>query len=182
MKNNPRCIGIAGAGGIGSNVARHLVQSGVTQFRIVDFDRVERSNLDRQFYFFDQVGQPKVVCLKDNLQRLSPSTAVDAVVQRIVPKGGAALFSDCALVVEGFDDATAKKLLVEEMAVLGIPVVSASGIAGRDLQGIKIRNIGNCTIVGDFCTDVANADLFSPKVAVISAMMAAIAMDILDPH
>lgn len=55
-------IGIAGAGGIGSNVAANLVRSGVTSLKIVDFDRVESSNLNRQFYFSDQIG-----CLKGTL-------------------------------------------------------------------------------------------------------------------
>ncbi|PIE61662.1 MAG: thiamine biosynthesis protein ThiF [Desulfobacterales bacterium] len=182
MGNVDRRIGIAGAGGIGSNVARHLVQCGITQFKIVDFDRVAQSNLDRQFYFFDQIGHLKVLCLKENLQRLSPSTEVDAVVQRIMPGACTALFSDCDLVVEGFDDAAAKKHLVEELSVQGLPIVSASGIAGKDMQGIKRRKIGNCTIVGDFSTDVADAELFPPKVAVITAMMAAAAMDTFDHH
>ncbi|WDP93280.1 MAG: sulfur carrier protein ThiS adenylyltransferase ThiF [Desulfobacter sp.] len=170
-------IGIAGAGGIGSNVARHLVQSGMTRFKIVDFDRVEDANLDRQFYFTDQVGRPKVLCLEENLRRISPGIEVEAVVQRIMPGDCPSLFRGCGLVVEGFDHARAKKDLVEELAGQGIPVVSASGIAGREISGILIRKIGNCTIVGDFATDVDDAPLFPPKVAVIAAMMAGAAMD-----
>ncbi len=53
-------IGIAGAGGIGSNVAANLVRSGVSCLKIIDFDRIEPSNLNRQFYFQDQVGCLKV--------------------------------------------------------------------------------------------------------------------------
>jgi molybdopterin/thiamine biosynthesis adenylyltransferase len=52
-------IGIAGAGGIGSNVAVHLVRSGVESIKIADFDRIEKSNLNRQFYFYDQIGMYK---------------------------------------------------------------------------------------------------------------------------
>ena len=60
-------IGIAGAGGIGSNVAACLVRSGVQQLKIVDFDSVDESNLNRQFYFHDQIGRPKVQALAENL-------------------------------------------------------------------------------------------------------------------
>ena len=47
-------IGIAGTGGIGSNVAMHLVRSGITNLKFGDFDRIEKSNLNRQFYFEEQ--------------------------------------------------------------------------------------------------------------------------------
>ena len=64
-------IGIAGAGGIGSNVAMLLVRAGFTKFTIVDFDYLEQSNLNRQFYFEDQLGKSKVESLKINLERIS---------------------------------------------------------------------------------------------------------------
>ena len=73
-------IGIAGAGGLGSNVALNLVRSGIDAFRIVDFDCVEASNLNRQFYFRDQIGRPKVEALRENLQRIRPEVEVDAIV------------------------------------------------------------------------------------------------------
>ncbi len=56
-------IGIVGVGGIGSNVAVNLVQSGVRRLKIIDFDRVEPSNLNRQFYFSDQIGRLKAILL-----------------------------------------------------------------------------------------------------------------------
>ena len=61
-------IGIAGVGGIGSNVALNLVRSGVMQLKLIDFDRVEPGNLNRQFYFADQIGLFKVEALKINLR------------------------------------------------------------------------------------------------------------------
>ena len=50
-------IGIAGAGGIGSNVALQLVRGGLGHLKIIDFDHIETSNLNRQFYFSDQIGR-----------------------------------------------------------------------------------------------------------------------------
>lgn len=170
-------IGIAGAGGIGSNVARHLAQARVSHVRVVDFDSVETSNLNRQFYSADQVGQPKVICLKKNLLGIYPAMSVETIECRMGPGDAAKLFFDCGLVVEGFDDKTAKKNLIEEVAGSGIPIISASGIAGRDMSGVRARQIGDCSIVGDFSTDVDQADLFPPKIALIAAMMAGIALE-----
>ncbi len=62
-------IGIAGIGGIGSNVARLLAQSGIRHLMIVDFDCVEASNLNRQFYSFSQIGEKKTDSLKKILKR-----------------------------------------------------------------------------------------------------------------
>ena len=59
-------IGIGGAGGLGSNVAVNLVRSGITDIKIADFDVIEQSNLNRQFYFRDQIGQNKVNALYEN--------------------------------------------------------------------------------------------------------------------
>ena len=56
-----RRVGIAGAGGLGSNCAAHLVRAGMKKLVIADFDVVNESNLNRQFFFRNQLGQKKVV-------------------------------------------------------------------------------------------------------------------------
>ncbi len=165
-------VGIAGVGGIGSNVAVHLVRAGCCSLKIVDFDRVELSNLNRQFYFRDQIGGSKVAMLRDNLLRIAPEIAIEPVVLRLVAENMLDTFSDCQLLVEGFDDQKSKKLLVETFADHDLPIVSASGIAGRDLESIRVHRLGSCTIVGDFTTDFRKQDLYSPKITVIAAMMA----------
>ena len=63
-------IGIAGAGGLGSNCAMHLVRAGVRRLVVADFDVVGESNLNRQFFFRDQLGMKKVAALKANLLRI----------------------------------------------------------------------------------------------------------------
>lgn len=174
-------IGIAGAGGIGSNVARLLAQAGMSHLLLVDFDVVAPDNLNRQFYSMDQIGRLKVDCLKQNLQSIHPGMRVDTLVQRLVPDTMARIFSDCDVVVEGLDDPTAKKHLVEALADAGIPVVSASGIAGYATDTISIRKIGNCHIVGDFSTDITHAPLFPPKIAMIAARMAQMVLALKKP-
>ena len=122
-------IGIAGVGGIGSNVAINLVRSGVDWLRIVDFDRVEASNLNRQFYFFDQIGRLKTEALAENLRRIRADIRIETVAVRIDATNCLNLFADCPLVVEGLDRRTDKKMLLEALAGGGRTVVSACGIA-----------------------------------------------------
>ena len=165
-------IGIAGAGGIGSNVAVCLVRSGVQRLKIVDFDSVDASNLNRQFYFHDQIGRPKVKALAENLKRIAPDVLIESIVLRLDDENMRRTFSDCNAVVEGFDDLRAKKQLVEALATEGLTVVSASGVAGQALDGIETRRLGNCTVIGDFRTDARQAPCHAPKVTAVAAMMA----------
>ncbi|MCG8549357.1 MAG: sulfur carrier protein ThiS adenylyltransferase ThiF [Desulfobacterales bacterium] len=163
-------IGIAGVGGIGSNVALNLVRSGVMQLKLVDFDRVEESNLNRQFYFADQIGQFKVDALRINLSRINPGVNLETLILCIDRQNCAELFFDCDLIVEGLDRQGDKKMLIETFA-RNKTVVSASGIAGSDLAGIGSRKIGNSRIIGDFTTDCDQAPLFSHKVTTVANYM-----------
>ncbi|MCJ8502460.1 sulfur carrier protein ThiS adenylyltransferase ThiF [Desulfatitalea alkaliphila] len=170
-------IGIAGAGGIGSNVAVHLVRAGVRCLKIVDFDRVELSNLNRQFYFHDQLGRPKAAALAANLRRIVPDAVIETENARLDAERMTTVFADCDLVVEGFDGAAEKKALLEAMSVARIPMVAACGVAGTRLDRIGVRTLGGCTIVGDFATEAAQAPCHGPKVALVAAMMAHIVLE-----
>ena len=164
-------IGIAGAGGIGSNVAANLVRSGISSLKIVDFDRVESSNLNRQFYFWDQIGNLKVEMLADNLRRIRRDLSIEIETTRIDALNCSALFNDCPLVVEGFDRSTVKKILLETLADDGRIIVSACGIAGQNIEDIRVRQMGNCFIVGDFLSDCAQIPLFAHKVLAVAGRM-----------
>ncbi|MFO7751889.1 MAG: sulfur carrier protein ThiS adenylyltransferase ThiF [Desulfobacteraceae bacterium] len=167
-------IGIAGAGGIGSNVAAALARSGAEELRIADFDRVEASNLDRQFYTADQVGNLKTGMLKNNLVRINPALNVECLDTKIDCSNSALLFDDCSCVVEGMDTLSDKRMFVETMARTGRHVVAASGIAGPSLQGIRVKRLANCHIVGDFESDVQNLPVNPEKVLAVSFIMAGI--------
>jgi len=164
-------IGIAGVGGIGSNVAVNLVRSGVSCLKIVDFDRVEASNLNRQFYFHDQIGRLKVEMLAENLHRIKADVEIETVAIRLDATNCQAIFADCQLIVEGLDRQADKKMLLETLAGEKQFIVSACGIAGHDLVEIRVQRLGNCSIVGDFVTDCAHAPLFSHKVLAVAGRM-----------
>lgn len=168
-------VGIAGAGGLGSNVAVNLVRSGFKGFKIVDFDKVEASNLNRQFYFSDQIGQNKVEALKINLLRISNDLNLDMVVKKIEKGEAFEIFSDCDILVEAFDKAEYKAMLVSELLPSSKLIVSASGLAGYgNSDELKVNKIkSNLYIVGDGVSGVSDLlPPISPRVNVAAAKMA----------
>ncbi len=168
-----KTIGIAGAGGLGSNIAVYLVRAGVNRFRIVDFDTVHVSNLNRQFFFRDQIGDVKVRALKENLLRIDPKAQIDAVEAFVDEHNLHELFGDCDIVVEAFDKAETKAMLVSAFAGTGKFVVAASGVAGLNIERLKRTvKFGNVSLIGDGNSDVKDYRLYSTKVAIASAMMA----------
>jgi len=168
-------VGIAGAGGLGSNCAVNLVRSGFVNFVIVDFDVIEYSNLNRQFYFYNQVGRPKVEALQSNLLAINPNLQIDIRQQRIEEHNIATIFEHCDIIVEAFDQARYKKMLVEYFIHSEKFIVSASGIAGwsngDDLKTHKIRD--NFYLVGDLCSEAcANLPPCAPRVSIAAAKQA----------
>lgn len=164
-------IGIAGAGGIGSNVADNLVRSGVEELLLVDFDRVEAANLNRQNYFLDQVGDFKVIALRDNLKKINNRINIEIINKKLNAENIGQTFRDCEVVVEAFDSKKYKKLILEKMAGSGKLCVSGSGVAGTDIDSIRTRKIDNCYIVGDFITDADNEKVYAPKLRLVTSIM-----------
>lgn len=169
-------VGIAGIGGIGSNVARHLAQSQVEFIKIVDHDLVEASNLNRQFYRMSQVGRKKTDSLTENLKEIYPEMLIEKKDMIISPGDSKHLFSDCDIVVEGFDSEVCKKMIIEELSSTEKIIVSACGIAGTDMTGVTTRKMGNCHIVGDFSSDQEQFELFGPKIILVASIMAGIVL------
>jgi sulfur carrier protein ThiS adenylyltransferase len=166
-------IGIAGCGGIGSNIAVHLVRSGILELKVVDFDKVEESNLNRQFYFKDQTGKIKVSELKKNLLRINPDASIETENKKLTAFNLLETFKDCPIVVEGFDRKNDKLAFVEVFSQTDKFAVCASGVAGLDIDKIEIKKIGdNINIVGDFKSDIKDKKLFSAKVFVVASIMA----------
>ena len=173
-------IGIAGAGGLGSNCAVNLVRSGFVNFVIVDFDVIEYSNLNRQFYFYNQVGLPKVEALQKNLLAINPNLRLDMRQTKIEENNVEAIFERCTVIVEAFDQARYKKMIVEHYIHSDKLIVSASGIAGwsngDDLLTHKIRD--NFYLVGDLSSE-AGKELppCAPRVNIAAAKQANIILD-----
>ncbi len=152
-------VGIAGLGGLGSNVAAALARFGPGRLIIADFDTVEEANLDRQQYFFDQIGVGKVDATVANLRRIRPDINVTAHELKLSPQNIPEIFADAQIIAECFDHSDQKQMLVETVLtkMKWTIVVSVSGIAGYGRSNdIKTRRISKRhVLVGD---DVSQAE------------------------
>jgi len=168
-------IGIAGAGGLGSNCAANLVRSGFKQFVIVDFDIIEYSNLNRQFFFCAQAGKPKVEMLRQNLLAINPDLDISIHSRKIDTNNLNDFFSECQAVVEAFDKPECKKMIVERYMNSEKLLVAASGISGwGQSDRIKTRRIRqNFFIVGDMVSETSReCPAMSPAVNIAAAKQA----------
>lgn len=176
-------IGVAGAGGLGSNIAVMLARSGVGELVIVDFDVVDESNLNRQHYFRRDLGRPKVEALADQLETIGSGTRVQTHGIRVTAGNARELFGGCDVVCEAFDDPEAKALLAEQLLTApGGPVlISGNGMAGLGpADAIVTRQVSRrFYLCGDGASDVAAGEvLFAPRVALCAAQQALLALRI----
>lgn len=169
-------VGIAGAGGLGSNVALALVRAGVGRLIIADFDRVEASNLNRQQFFAGQIGRFKVDALAENLERIPSGTKVLVHKVRINARNVDRVFGTADVMVEAFDRADQKQMLIEAWMSRhpDRPIVAASGLAGYgDNNRIRERRFGRLTLIGDAAGEAPpEISPMAPRVAVVAAMQA----------
>lgn len=176
-------VAIGGAGGLGSNVALALARAGVGTLLVADFDRIETSNLNRQQYFADQIGRPKVEALAENLGRIPSGTKIIARKTRVTAANVARLFGKANILVEAFDRADQKQMLIEAWMTRfpDRPVVAASGLAGYGANNrIRERRIGLLTLIGDESSEPeAGISPLAPRVGLVAAMQANRVVEIL---
>jgi sulfur carrier protein ThiS adenylyltransferase len=173
-------VGIAGLGGLGSAVAVALARIGAGRLILADFDVVEPSNLNRQQYFIDQLGLTKAEALETNLRRINPYVQYEAHCVRITPDNIEELFGEVDVMVEAFDRADQKAMLLQSFK--GAPIVAASGLAGYgpdDTMGV--RKMGNnIYVVGDLETGAApGCGLMAPRVGIAAHMQANLVLRLL---
>lgn len=164
-------VGIAGVGGLGSAVAVALARVGVGRLVIADFDIVEPSNLNRQQYFIDQIGHYKVDALVENLQRINPYVTIEAHPVLLTPENIPAVFTDCSILVEAFDRADMKAMLVNRVleTMPQSTVIAASGLAGYGPNNsIATRKVSDrLYLVGDNVSEAAPGNgLMAPRVGI----------------
>ncbi len=172
-------IGIAGAGGLGSNCAACLVRTGFRNLTVADFDLVDAAILDRQFYFSDQVGMKKVEALKTNLLRINPQLRLQTLSVKLEPGNALEIFRDCDVVVECLDSAEAKSMLIIALLPSGKFIVSASGLGGYGSSDqIKVHRLKkNLVMVGDLASDIETKPALSPRVSMTAAKQADVVLE-----
>jgi sulfur carrier protein ThiS adenylyltransferase len=177
-------VGIAGAGGLGSNCAVSLARSGVGTLILCDFDIIEESNLSRQYYFNDQIGMMKTLALKENISRINPGITVITHEMRIDKKNITEIYSGCDVIVEALDLSEMKEMLIEtvQLNMPGTPIVIATGMAGwGNNNSIRFRKIDNTLFVcGDESREISE-DLppMAPRVGMVANMQANVVIEIL---
>ena len=170
-------VAVCGLGGLGSNIAIALARAGIGKLLLIDFDRVDITNLHRQQYKANQIGLCKADALAENLLEIAPYTDVTAVTAKITEENFADLLKGADVVCEAFDNAEAKAMLVNGV-LEQLPdcyLVAASGMAGMDTPNtIRTRKVmGRFYLCGDETNDVADTiGLVAPRVMLCAAHQA----------
>ena len=191
-------VAVCGLGGLGSNVAIALARAGVGKLILIDFDCVDVTNLHRQQYKASQVGMAKAVALPENLREIAPYIELESHQVRVTEENVMELVGKADIVVEAFDNAEAKAMLVNAVLEHNAEVVSAmaagedcadsstgkdcaadqkflvaaSGMAGfGDANSIQTRKVSkNFYLCGDGVSDVNDGvGLVAPRVMVCAA-------------
>jgi len=177
-------VGIAGAGGLGSNCAAALARSGVGTLVVADFDIIEEPNLNRQFFFIDQIGQMKTIALKENISRINPDVCVIDHQVKLDRQNIPQIFTGCNVIVEAFDGSDMKEMLIETVLekMPGIPLIVGSGMAGwGNSETIRYRKIDETLYVcGDESSEVSeHMPPMAPRVGIVANMQANIVVELL---
>ncbi len=182
-KLKDKIVGIAGAGGLGSNCAASLVRCGVGTIIIADFDTINETNLNRQYFFFEQIGEKKVEAIKVNLLKINPYVNVITIDKKLEADDITEVFSKCDVIVEAFDNAEMKKMIIETVLnkMSDKPLIVGSGLAGYgNTSEIKLQKYENLYIYGDGTNDVSEENPpLAPKVNIVANMQADVVLSIL---
>ena len=170
-------VAICGLGGLGSNIAVALARAGIGKLILIDFDRVDITNLHRQQYKANQIGKYKTDALSENLTEITPFVEIEPHTAYVTQDNAVELLSEAAVVCEAFDNAECKAMLTNTV-LEKMPekyLVASSGMAGMDTaNSIKTRKITNkFYLCGDMVSDVNdNIGLVSSRVMLCAAHQA----------
>lgn len=176
-KFSSAAVAVCGLGGLGSNIAIALARAGIGRLILIDFDRVDITNLHRQQYKADQIGKYKADALLENLLEIAPYIKADVFTERITEDNFAALLKDADIICEAFDDAQSKAMLVNGV-LEKLPhryLIAASGMAGMGTpNAIRTRKITKrFYLCGDGESDTADTmGLVAPRVMLCAAHQA----------
>lgn len=177
-------VGIAGLGGLGSNIAMMLARSGVGHLLLIDFDIVEPSNLNRQHYVISHLGMSKSEAIKKLILQANPYIKLDTRCLKITGENAPELFKDCDLVCEAFDKPEAKAELVNSLLenCPGLTLISGSGMAGcgssNTIRTEKVMK--NLYLCGDKVSGIESVgSLMAPRVQICAAHEANMALRLL---
>ena len=170
-------VAVCGLGGLGSAIAIALARAGIGKLILIDFDRVDITNLHRQQYKTNQIGMNKTDALRSNLEEIAPYMEIETHTVRLTEDNAAELLRNADIICEAFDRAENKAMLTE-VVLTKMPdkyLVAASGMAGlSSANSIRTRRItSRFYLCGDEISDVADGiGLVSSRVMLCAAHQA----------
>ena len=167
-------VAVAGLGGLGSNTAVFLARAGIGHLHLIDFDKVDITNLNRQHYFISHLGRYKTEALKEQLLQINPWLDIETSCEVVREENVLRLFQNEDIICEAFDRPENKAMLVNSCLEL-FPekiLVCASGMAGWGRSNdIITRQVGrNFYLCGDSTSGIEEGQgLAAPRVALCAA-------------
>lgn len=170
-------VAVAGLGGLGSNIAIMLARSGIENIHIVDFDKVDLSNLNRQNYYIKHLGMEKTKATIEILKQVNPYLNIKADNIKINETNATEIFKDDDIICEAFDDAKNKVMLITTILskYKDKKIISGNGMAGFDSSNLikTIRKMKNLYVCGDEKSDINEGiGLMAPRVNICAAHQA----------
>ena len=177
-------IGVAGLGGLGSNIALSLARVGVKKLVLADFDVVEPSNLNRQQYFVRHIGLKKIQALKELINDVNPFVEVETHDIFLDEKNVASVFGECEILCEAFDNVAGKAMILNEAgaSLKDKKIIGASGMAGYFSSNLikTIKSAKNVSLCGDLTNEAKiGQGLMAPRVAICANHEANLAIRLL---
>lgn len=170
-------VAICGLGGLGSHIAFALARAGIDKLILIDFDKVDISNLHRQQYKVSQVGMYKTEALTENLREIAPFVTIVSYTQKLTMENVEQFLQQADIICEAFDDAQEKAMLVNQVLET-MPekyIIAASGMAGLgDANDIRTRRVTkHFYLCGDEVSEVSKQNsLFASRVMICAAHQA----------
>lgn len=183
-KFSAAAVAVCGLGGLGSNIAIALARAGVGRLILIDFDRVDVTNLHRQQYKAGQVGRYKAEALAENLREIAPYIQLEPHTAPIEPANAPALLAGAEVVCEAFDDPVCKSMLTD-VVLEQLPdavLIGASGMAGLgSANRIQTRRVARrFYLCGDGVSAVGEGEgLYASRVMVCAAHQAHMVLRVL---
>ena len=177
-------VGVAGLGGLGSNIALSLARVGVKKLVLADFDVVEPSNLNRQQYFVRHIGMKKTQALKELINDINPFVEVETHDIFLDEKNVASVFGECEILCEAFDNVAGKAMILNEAgaSLKDKKIIGASGMAGHYSSNLikTIKFAKNVYLCGDLTNEAKiGQGLMAPRVALCANHQANLAIRLL---
>ncbi len=142
-------VAVFGLGAVGSFATEALARCGIGQMQLVDFDRIEISNINRQLYaLHSTVGNRKAFLAKERINDINPDCRVTIQSSFVTSDSIPGLLEqDTDLVIDAIDGLNSKVNLIVEARNMGLEVVSSMGAAGRlDISGIRTGDISDTRV------------------------------------